>query len=80
VIVGIAVQEQQGRAGPTMAHADDGTLDADVEMLESGEQGRDFRAAPTGRIANIINSRFVCASVPPGRRGDARRRRAATNA
>ena len=76
VIVRIAVQEQQGRAGTAMAHADDGALRAHVEMLESREQGRDFGAAPAHRIAGIIGRRsFGCHGglFRQCRRGDARR-------
>ncbi len=54
VVVRIAMEEQQRRAGTTVAHANDGALGAHVEMLKPREQGRDFGAAPPGRIAGII--------------------------
>ncbi len=77
VIVRIAVQQQQGRAGTAMAHANDGALGAHVDMLETREQSRDLRAAPAGRIAGIIGRRRFGEHrrlLRRCRRGDARRR------
>ena len=51
VIVRIAVQEQQGRAGAAMAHANDGALRAHVEMLESGNR------AATSALPQRVGSR-----------------------
>ena len=54
VVLRIAVQEQQGRARTAMAHTYDGTLRANVEMLEIRKQGREFGAAPARRITDIV--------------------------
>jgi hypothetical protein len=40
-----------------MAQADDGALRAHVDMLEAGEQGRDFSATPARRVASIVGRR-----------------------
>jgi hypothetical protein len=79
VIIGIAVEHQQRRAGAAVAHANDRALGADVEMLESREQGRDLGAAPARGVAGIIGRRrfgehVLRRLVRQRRRGDAGRR------
>ena len=54
VVLRIAVQEQKWWAGTAVAQPDHGAVRAHVEMLESREQSRDFRAAPARRVADII--------------------------
>ena len=54
VVLRIAVQEQQRRAGTAMADTYDGTLRAEVKMLEIRKQGRELGAAPARRITDIV--------------------------
>src|SRR6185295_2812759 len=54
MIVRIAMKQQQRRPRTAMAQANDGAVDAHIEMLEAGEQRRSLRAAPARRITRII--------------------------
>ena len=73
VILRIAVQQQQRRAGAAVAQADGGAAGAHVEMLEARKQRRDVGTAPAHRIALVVVGRGLghdgaCGRLRIGRR------------